>query len=61
VWESHLHGSERGWRTTLLWMRYCGTVGGNQAANRENKLHPIGRGGSGLLKKIKRLGSGKMR
>ncbi len=30
----------------ILWHRW-----GNQAANRENKLHPIGRGGSGLLKK----------
>ena len=39
----------------ILWHRW-----GNQAANRENKLHPIGRGGSGLLKKIKRLGSGVM-
>ena len=39
MWESHLHGSERGWRTTLLWMRYCGTVG-KPAGNREDKVQP---------------------
>jgi hypothetical protein len=26
-WESHLYGSERGWSATLVWMKYCGTVG----------------------------------
>jgi hypothetical protein len=26
-WESHLSGSERGWRATLVWMKYRGTAG----------------------------------
>ena len=26
-WESHLSGSERGWRATLVWMEYSGTAG----------------------------------
>ena len=26
-WESHLYGSERGWRATLVGMKYCGTAG----------------------------------
>jgi hypothetical protein len=48
-WESRLSGSVRGWVTTqnmgeILWHRW-----GNQAANREDKLHPTFWGVPSLL------------
>jgi hypothetical protein len=50
-WESRLSGSVRGWVTTqnmgeILWHRW-----GNQAANREDKLHPTFWGVPSLLEK----------
>jgi hypothetical protein len=51
MWESCLYGSERGWSATLVWMKYCGTAGVNQVANRENKPHPIAWGVSSLLER----------
>jgi hypothetical protein len=43
MWESRLSGSERGWRTTLARVKYCGTVG-KPGGNRENKPDPKGPG-----------------
>ena len=39
MWESRLSGSERGWRTTLVRLKYCGTAG-KPGGNREDKPRP---------------------
>jgi hypothetical protein len=48
MWESRLSGSERGWRSTMVRMKYRGTVG-KPDGNRENKPHPKATGASSLL------------
>ena len=39
MWESCLSGSERGWGTTMIRKRYCGTAA-KAGGNRENEHRP---------------------
>ena len=50
MWESRLSGSVRGWGTTDVWPRYCGTTG-KPGGNRENKHRPAASGVPSLLDK----------
>ncbi len=50
MWESRLSGSVRGWGTTDVWSRYCGTTG-KPGGNRENKHRPAASGVPSLLDK----------
>jgi len=48
--ENRLSGSVRGWGTTDVWSRYCGTTG-KPGGNRENKHRPAASGVPSLLDK----------
>ena len=50
MWENCLSGSVRGWGTTEVWPRYCGTTG-KPGGNREHKLLPTALGVPSLLDK----------
>ena len=51
MWESRLSGSERGRRSTVIWMKYCGTAA-KAGGNGEYKYHPVVTEGSGLLERL---------
>jgi hypothetical protein len=50
MWEICLSGSVRGWGTTDVWPRYCGTTG-KPGGNREHKHQPVASGVPSLLDK----------